>query len=215
MWDLMRKTIVIHHWIGGYPVGGMGWEVASYIVGLGRLGYNIYYVEEAWCQPYHPWGKGYTADCSYSVAFIKNTMERFGLEDRWAYLNNYYHAYYGFSREKLSRLYREADALINFSGSIYLRKEHLNCPIRIYLETDPGYEQIKLASGNKNTFEHLNAHTHHFTYGENLGNSDSPIPLEKFDWKKTRPHYITSYFPPHSSYRITSNPMMDYNCFSH
>ncbi|MGH7415398.1 MAG: hypothetical protein ACREKJ_14475, partial [Candidatus Rokuibacteriota bacterium] len=30
----------------------------------------------------------------------------------------------------------------------------------------------------------------HFTYGENLGQPDSPIPLEKFAWRTTRPPVI-------------------------
>ena len=36
----------------------------------------------------------------------------------------------------------------------------------------------------------LNAHTHHFTYGENIGNPDCIVPTERLQWKHTRPPVV-------------------------
>jgi hypothetical protein len=45
------------------------------------------------------------------------------------------------------------------------------------IDTDPVYEQIKYASADQASRAYLDAHTHFFTYGENLGAEDCPVPL--------------------------------------
>jgi hypothetical protein len=97
---------------------------------------------------------------------------------------------HGLSRERLLDLYREADGLLNVCGATQLKEEHLRCPVRVYVETDPVFEQIRVAEGDRRAIEALGEHTHHFTYGENLGQPDCPIPLEKFAWHTTRPPVI-------------------------
>jgi hypothetical protein len=62
--------------------------------------------------------------------------------------------------------------------------------VRVYVETDPVFEQIRVAEGDRRAIAALEEHTHHFTYGENLGQPDCPIPLEKFAWRTTRPPVI-------------------------
>lgn len=184
---MSRKTILVLHLTGQYPLAGVAWQAAHYVVGLTRLGYDVYYVEDSGTPPYDPRTESVVGDCSYNVAFVQRMMERSGLGERWVYWDSTHNIYYGISRERLLRLYGEADALLNLCGATALREEHLRCPVRLYVETDPGYEQIKLAQGDSEAKEFLDAHTHHFTYGENLGKPDCPIPLEHFDWKTTRP----------------------------
>jgi hypothetical protein len=124
------------------------------------------------------------------VAFLADLMARFGLADRWAYVDAVTGTCHGLARGRLDRLYREADALFNVCAATRLREEHLQCPVRVYLETDPVFEQIRVAEGDHRAIEDLQDHTHHFTYGENLGQPDCPIPLEKFAWRTTRPPVI-------------------------
>jgi glycosyltransferase involved in cell wall biosynthesis len=100
-------------------------------------------------------------------------------------------AHHGLGRERLARLYREADALVNVCGATRLTEEHLRCPVRVYVETDPVFEQIRVAEGDQRAIAALEDHTHFFTYGENLGRPDCPIPLEKFAWRTTRPPVIS------------------------
>jgi hypothetical protein len=184
---LSRRTILLLHLAGQYPLAGVAWQAVHYVVGLTRLGYDVYYIEDSGAPPYDPRIKSVVEDCSYNVAFVQRMMERFDLGNRWAYWDPAHNACYGLSHEKLLRLYGEADALLNLCGATRLREEHLRCPARIYVETDPVYEQIKLAQGDPRTKAFLDAHTHHFTYGENLGSLDGPVPLAQFDWKTTRP----------------------------
>jgi hypothetical protein len=181
---------VVLHLAGRYPLGGIGWQALHYVLGLSRLGHEVYYVEDSGAHPYDPRVKSVVADSSYGVAFLAGVMARADLADRWTYVDGVTGAYHGLSRERLTRLYREADAVFNVCGANRLNEEQMRCPVRVYLETDPVFEQIRVAEGDRLAIEDLQDHTHHFTYGENLGQPDSPIPVEKFNWRPTRPPVI-------------------------
>jgi len=129
----------------------MAWQALHYVVGLARLGHDVYYVEDSWAAPYDPRAKSPVEDCVYAVEFLSQTMERFGLGDRWAYRDIVHDRCYGLERGRLDRLYREADALVNVCGATRLREEHMACPIRIYVQTDPVFEQILVAENDART----------------------------------------------------------------
>jgi YHS domain-containing protein len=181
------KTILVLHLAGRIPLGGVAWQALHYLLGLKRFGHNVYYIEDSGAPPYDPRVRSIVDDCSYSVNFIKRMMERCDLGDRWSFWDMAHDTYYGLDGDRLRRLYREADALVNICGATRLRDEHLACPIRVYVQTDPVYEQMREAQGDEQTRSAFTAHTHHFTYGENLGNSDCLIPLDGFAWRPTRP----------------------------
>ena len=77
-----------------------------------------------------------------------------------------------------------------------LRDEHLRVPVRIYLETDPVRPQIEVAQGRQYTIDLLTAHTHHFTFGENLGAGDCRVPVERFDYRPTRQPIVLDWWAP-------------------
>ena len=185
-----RKRVVVLHLAGRYPLGGIGWQALHYVLGLFRLGHDVYYVEDSSAHPYDPRVKSVVADSSYSLAFLADVMGRFGLADRWAYVDSVTGLHHGLSREQLADLYREVDAVFNVCGATRLKEEHMRCPVRVYVETDPVFEQIRVAEDDRQAIEDLQDHTHHFTYGENLGQPDCPVPLEKFAWRPTRPPVI-------------------------
>lgn len=181
---------MVLHLAGRYPLGGIGWQALHYVLGLSRLGHEVYYVEDSGAHPYDPRVKSVVEDSSYGVAFLADVLARADLADRWTYVDGVTGAYHGLSRERLTRLYREADAIFNVCGANRLSEEQMRCPVRVYVETDPVFEQIRVAEGDRLAIEDLQDHTHHFTYGENLGQPDSPIPVEKFNWRPTRPPVI-------------------------
>ena len=185
-----RKRLVVLHLAGRYPLGGIGWQAVHHVLGLARLGHDVYYVEDSRANPYDPLLRSVVEDSSYNVAFLADIMKRFDLADRWAYVEGATGRCHGLSAERLRQVYRDADALFNVCGATQLREEHLRCPVRVYVETDPVFEQIRVAEGDRRAIEALEEHTHHFTYGENLGQPDCPIPLEKFAWRTTRPPVI-------------------------
>jgi len=85
--------------------------------------------------------------------------------------------------------------LINLCGATRLRDEHMACPVRIMIDTDPVYEQIKYAKADPAARDYLDAHTHFFTYGENIGAADCNVPLSGIAWRPTRPPVIPELWP--------------------
>jgi hypothetical protein len=69
-------------------------------------------------------------------------------------------------------------------------------PVRIYLETDPVLPQIEVAQGRRFTIDLLKAHTHHFTYGENLGAPDCLVPVGPFRYFPTRQPVVLEWWRP-------------------
>ncbi len=102
------------------------------------------------------------------------------MADRWAYWDAINDVYHGLSRERVRALYAEADGLINLCGATRLREDHLRCPVRIMIDTDPVYEQIKYAKADPQARAYLGAPTHFFTYGANLGTDGAGSPCAAF-----------------------------------
>jgi hypothetical protein len=190
-----RGNIVVLHFAGQMPLAGIAWQAMHYLVGLEQLGYTAWYVEDGGANPFDPRANSVAMECEYNVAYLRQAMERFGFARRWAYWDAIHDIYYGLSREQIHALYRKADALINLCGATRLRDEHLACPIRIIIDTDPVYEQIKYATADRASRAYLDAHTHFFTYGENLGAEDFPVPLCGVPWCPTRPPVDLELWP--------------------
>ena len=190
-----RKTVLVLHLAGQYPMAGIGWQALHHVVGLHRLGYDVYYVEDSGANAYDPRIRSIAKDPSYSVDVLAQMMRHVGLDDRWVYRDWARDATYGMTTERLRTLYREADALLNVCGATRLRDEHRTIPVRLYVETDPVSMQIKMAHGDQAALDFLDAHTHHATYGENLGHADCPIPLERYAWMRTRPPVVLDLWP--------------------
>ena len=99
------------------------------------------------------------------------------------------------SREAVHRLYADCDALINLCGATRLRDEHMRAPVRVMIDTDPVYEQIKYARDDPGTRAYIDAHTHFFTYGANIGTDSCPVPLCGVPWRPTRPPVDLDLWP--------------------
>src|SRR3954471_15827833 len=71
--------------IATYPVGGVAWDYGQYALGLERLGFEVYYLEDTGGQTYDPIKGCYGDDCAYAVDFLGRTLAEFSptLGDRW------------------------------------------------------------------------------------------------------------------------------------
>jgi hypothetical protein len=188
-----RKVIIVLGIMGTLPVAGTGmaWNTIQHLVGLRRLGYEVYYVEATGVWPYN----ASTDDCSFPVTYISRLLGRFGFEDRWAYVASHSDGRcYGLSELQVKALYSRADAILNLFGGTILGDEHLRCPIRIYLETDPVVHQLRIANGEHRYRDLVGAHTALFTWGTNYGAPDCGVPLAPFRYKPTRAPVLLDYW---------------------
>jgi hypothetical protein len=190
-----RGTIIVLHFAGRMPLAGIAWQAMHYLLGLRRLGWDAWYVEDSGANPYDPRVDSVVMECGFNVAYLRRAMARYGFGERWAYWDAINDVHHGLPRERLYALYGEADGLINLCGATQLREEHFACPVRIMIDTDPVYEQIKYAAADAAARGYLAAHTHFFSYGENLGAEDCPVPLGDIDWRPTRPPVDLALWP--------------------
>lgn len=186
-------SLVVLGMMGRMPVAGVTWQVLHYLEGFRRLGFVVYYVEDTGEWPYDPDRNTISDDPTYAVNCIRTVMTRFGFSEAWAYRAADGRVF-GRSASGLRRLFERADVLVNLTGATVLRDEHRGVPVRIYLETDPVLPQIEVAMGSTLHIERLSAHTHHFTYGENLGQPDCGVPVSRFAYRPTRPPVVLEWW---------------------
>lgn len=189
-----RLTIVVGGYIGLYPTGGVTWDYIQYPLGLRLMGHEVYYIEDT--IQYSRYQKGNRAwdDATDSIQYLKETMERFGFRDRWAYRDIASGECHGMSLNKVREVCAAADLFINISASTFLREEYLRIPVRVLIDSDPMFTQIDYYQEcyiKETTNEYrmkfvVENHTHHFTFGENIGAPDCLIPEFGFHWEPTR-----------------------------
>jgi hypothetical protein len=196
-----RPRTVVLGMAGSVPFAGVGWQTLHFLEGLRRLGHEVQYVEDTQRWPYDPAENTVSDDASAAVAYVAALMRRCGMKDRWAYRDVVDGRVHGLSAEALGKTLAAADLLINLSGATVLREEHLRVPVRVYLETDPVLPQIEVAKGRAFTIDLLASHTHHFSYGENLGAPDCGVPVERFRYRPTRQPVVLDWWaaPPHQA----------------
>jgi hypothetical protein len=181
----MRVTVL--GMMGRCPFGGQTWLYLNWLLGLSRLGHDVWYVEDDSVWPYDPVQNTVTSDCTYAVKHVSKCMERIGLADKWAFrLADQRGGCWGLCESRLADLYRSCDLLLNVVGATDLRDEQLAAQRRIYVETDPVVAELRLAEGDKHTQEAFANHDLIATYGENFGNPDCRVPLNGLGSKYRR-----------------------------
>jgi len=184
--------------MGQCPISGVLWQHVHYIVGLKRLGHDVFYIEDSTCLPYNPINLTVSEDYSHAAAVIERLSRKFGFENRWAYCPRFLEEREsaGLPFRKIAALYRGADAILNLCGSAELTNELLRSDRLIYVESDPGVEQIKVDKHKNKSSDYLKRHRKLFTFGENVGTDAFPVPLHGLEWLPTRQPIVTDLWKP-------------------
>ncbi len=188
--------IVVTGGLGAMPFAGVAWQVMHYLEGFRRLGHEVHYLEDSGSWPYDPEQDTVSEDPRPALRYVARHVARCGLEGRWAYRNGVEGTLHGMSEPELSAVLERADVLVNVSGFTVLGEALMKIPARLYLETDPVLPQIQIAKGERFTIDLLEAHTHHFTYGENFGGPDCTVPVKGFKYFPTRQPAVLDWWEP-------------------
>ena len=197
-----KLRLIIMGILGRTPLAGVSWQVLHFLEGFRRLGHEIYYIEDTGGWAYHPLRtnadheaeNAYEINLQYAVNHVARVMSAHGLQDQWAYQSRLSDRTFGLSETQVSNAFENADALVNLTGSTQLFEEHARVPVRIYLETDPVLPQIEVAQDDRKRIDLLSAHTHHFTYGENLGAPDCGVPVTRFEYLPIRQPVVLDWW---------------------
>jgi hypothetical protein len=198
-----RLRIIVTGLAGLYPLGGVAFDYLQYVLGFARLGHDVVYHEDTWTWPYHPGENRRVGTGDYSAEFIAGFFATYApaLGASWHYLH-LHETSFGLERRAFAEFARTADLFINVSGAGMIPDELGSDCIKVFLDTDPGYNQIML-SERFAWSEHVErwcasvaAHDRHFTYAENMGAPDCTIPDVGFHWRKTRMPIVLELWAP-------------------
>jgi len=184
--------IVVAGFFVGFPLGGQAWMILHYLVGLSRLGHEVLFVEDAsdWAYPFDPAVGHGVDDSGHGRAVLTDMLARQGLCGRYFYRSDIEGRTFGVSPDEMRRFCAGADLFLNVSGVVPLREEYLSPRVRVFIDTDPVFTQVKIER-DQGMRDYVLAHEHFFTYGLNLPEGGVPdVPLSGLDWKPLAPPVV-------------------------
>jgi hypothetical protein len=175
--------IVVSGLIAQYPLGGVAWDYLQYVVGLARLGHDVYYLEDTGQWPYDPREGGVSKGCQFNVEYLAGLIARYGLADRWAYRFPHESRWFGMSDTRRAEVLRSAELLLNVSGTLERPDRYRSVSRLAYVDSDPVFTQIKLARGQADFRQLVDQHDVQFSFGERLSEA---MPDTGHRWRPTR-----------------------------
>jgi hypothetical protein len=182
--------------IASYPVGGVAWDYGQYALGLERLGFEVYYLEDTGWMTYDPRTGQYSEDCSYALGFLPRALGTLSptLAKRWRFRHMDGRCF-GVSDEEFVDVLHTAELFLNVSGGTLLREEYLSTKRKVLIDTDPGWNHFRNYprwDANPNWYGSFGyrAHDWFFTYAERIGRPGCLLPALGLHWQPTRPPVV-------------------------
>jgi hypothetical protein len=172
--------------------GGEAWVRLSWIRGLQRLGFDVWFVEQidsATCVD----ASGAPAPFAESEnrRYFDAVMAEFGLTGRASLLYDGGSESSGPPLGELTDVAAEAELLVNVSGHLQIPDLMRRLRRKAYVDLDPGFTQFWHADG----WTGLAGHDSYFTVGENIGTPACEIPTGSIDWRPVPPPVVLEDWP--------------------
>ncbi len=187
-----KLTILLSGMIAAVPhQGGATWAVLQYLLGLKRLGHDVYFVEPVEEAALLPAGAPLAR--SANAAYFRQVTADFGLEESSALLLAGTQQTVGLPYARLRQLAPRTDVLINISGLLADEALTANIPLRVYLDLDPAFTQLwQAAQGIDMRFT---GHSHFVTIGQSIGSTDCVVPTCDLEWITTPQPLVLARWP--------------------
>jgi hypothetical protein len=191
-----RLRILILGCIVRFPLGGMFWHYIQYLVGLHLLGHDVWFLEDSEDYPccYDPSRHVTGVEPDYGLDFLVRSLRPFGLSDRWAYFDAHRDRWYGPAAARHAEIIGSADLLLNVSGSNPIRPWLMEVPHRVFVDTDPIFEQVRQITEPERR-RLGDCHNHFFTLGEGVARQKEGKPDDGRRWWATRQPIVLSAWP--------------------
>lgn len=203
--------IIVTGIIAQYPLGGVTWDYIQYVLGLARLGHDVYYLEDTGQWPYNPTEGGLGKECEYNVNYLAGVMSRFGLADKWAYRFPWQSQWFGLPDEERKAVIESADLLINISGMLQRPEDYRQVRRLAYIDSDPVFTQVKLARGQADFRKLIDVHDVHFSFGECFSRA---VPVTGHHWHPTRQPIVLSEWRPEVPWRDVFTTVMNWTSYN-
>jgi len=191
--------IVLAGYLVRCPLGGYAWQILHYLAGLRALGFDPYFYEDTayYSDCFDPLTGNMHVSPDAGVAFAAEFFEPFGFGERWVFWDAGRDRYYGLEGERTAALLHDAPLVITLAPVNRLRRAPQQR--KVFIDIDPTYTQIRVAQGDQSLCELLSEHDLHFTIGENIGQPQSRIPTDRFQWRPTRQPVAVELWTPQPS----------------
>jgi len=181
--------------IGRFPVGGHAWVDIQYLLGLRSLGHAVIYLEE--CGPeswvYHWEAEQLTTDLNYPTTYLQHSLNEIGFEAQWIYRAG--DQAVGMTVAKFREACAEADLLIVRACPISLWRPEYNWPRRrVFIDSDPGFTQIRLINGDPHLNHTIERCDRLFTVGQCVGAANCTVPTVNKSWLTMLPPVSLSHW---------------------
>lgn len=174
--------IVIGSYMIRYPLGGnLSWAL-QYLVGFHRLGHDVYLAERSGYENdcYDPVKDVMSDDPTSGIKTVDELLRRFGLEDRWCFVDAS-GDHRGMSKTELKALLDSADLFIDMGAHGTWQAETTKARHRALFDGEPAFTQMKmenrLAKG-----EVLPEYDSYHTCGQNIGTDQTSAPTAGKSW---------------------------------
>jgi hypothetical protein len=166
------------------------------VLGLRALGHDVYFSEDSDDYPscYDPVRGVVDCDPTYGLSFCDRVLRRLDLADRWCYFDAHRGRWHGPMGERAPSVIRSADAILNLSGINPLRSWGEKVPLRVLVDTDPLFTQVRHLV-QPELRERAAHHTAFFTFGESIPGGRSLVPDDGFPWQATRQPVAVDHWP--------------------
>lgn len=208
------RILVLGYIIRG-PLGGLAWHHFQYVLGLHQMGCEVLFLEDSDSYPacYNPQTSEVNENPEYGLRFIRELFSAFDLNDKWAYFDEHTSTWYGQSKGQVHSFCNSAEIVLNISAVNPLREWWADIPCRVYIDTDPGFTQIKhLTDPAANKL--ASAHTCYISFAENINHLDCTIPRDGFNWLTTRqPVYLDAWKVSHAAHPAMWTTVMQWDSY--
>jgi hypothetical protein len=173
---------------------GTAWDRLHYVLGLHRLGHEVYLVEEVdedWCVDAR--GDRCRYEDSVNRQVFRSIVERCGALRHACQLYDGGRAWTGIDPVRLRDALSGADLLFNISGHVKADFVLDSVRRRAYVDQDPVYTQLWHTAYGADL--NLGRHDVFLTVGANVGTAHSPVPTGDLVWHHCRPVVIPELWP--------------------
>jgi hypothetical protein len=178
-------NVILAGVMGRYPYGGVAWCSLMYLLGLRKLGHQVWYLEDTGESNFDPAANTKATDPGYALKFIHDALAPYELAERWCYVD-YTGKHHGHDREGWRRICRDADLFLDLSGGCWFwRDEYARIPFSAFIDSDPAFTQLAIAEGVPWYLEFFSRFNILFTFGRNIGTPRCAVATSPFHWEHT------------------------------
>jgi hypothetical protein len=162
--------------------GGEAWVRLSWLLGLRRLGWDVWFVERL------------PSAAPEGQAYFERVVGEFGLEGRVSLLGEGGEPLVGAGEEELGQLAGDAEILFDISGHLGGGPIAEAVPTRVYVDLDPGFTQVW--HDDPAIDFSVAGYDRYLTVGQNIGRPGCLIPTGGIEWVPTLPPVLLEEWVP-------------------